>query len=214
LQITFGAWKKLFLSYPNWVSKSNWKKRKAHKKSQSKPTTLTKPAITSRQSSLKTGLSLIKFGKRFWGAFVALGVILGVLSVLHSYGARISVFPYSTLVPNDPFATPFIISNDGLLPVYNVQVTENLIYVEDAHGMRATNVQMGGIGNLGSLSSGRKTAISHYRYLPFATPFKSASIAEIVSYRAFLSFKRSDVTYKFIMVRNVSGECLWIPTEK
>ena len=48
--------------------------------------------------------------------------VVGVLLAIPPFLPWISVSTETTLDPTDPFATPFIVYNEGYLPIYNVRV--------------------------------------------------------------------------------------------
>lgn len=64
------------------------------------------------------------------GAISAAATLAGILSLF----PRISVEAKSPAVPADPFSVPFVITNDGLLPMYNIEYAVHVKKLTDAHG--------------------------------------------------------------------------------
>jgi hypothetical protein len=76
-----------------------------------------------------------------WKLFAELVTILWVLALWDSYRPKVSVTPGPTFDPKDPFATVFIIQNEGALPIRNVHFDTTWTYADDPN--QARNVQLG-----------------------------------------------------------------------
>ena len=61
-----------------------------------------------------------RWNKRIVRILTRLVAILGLVGTLYTFSARIEVTSNSPLNPDDPFSSPFTISNKSILPIYNV----------------------------------------------------------------------------------------------
>lgn len=83
----------------------------------------------------------------FVGRFVAilggLTTFLWMIVLWDSYRPKITVYPGGTLQPKYPFATIFIMQNQGPLPIENVEYNTEWTYKtpNDYHGPRMTNFE-------------------------------------------------------------------------
>jgi hypothetical protein len=140
------------------------------------------------------------------------GIYVGILSAL----PRISVSPQSSLNPSDAFATPFGISNDGYLDLYDVKFACVLIEVDLVSGSKI--VTPGPYGDkLGGFTTNsmaadvieptRKATITCPSPVPLA--ITKGDIIVSVSYRPeWLPFRRQK-HIRFVTARAADGNLNW-----
>src|SRR5680860_12853 len=113
------------------------------RRSKGKPTKLPRkpqPPQTKAQGEpilfyKQKGFGLVRrLASRLWKIVVLAGVLIGLFGGVVQLYTRISISPQAPLSPSNIFTTPFIISNDGLLPIYDVGITCNFSGVIDIYG--------------------------------------------------------------------------------
>lgn len=141
-------------------------------------------------------------------AIVSFSITLaGLLFLLYP---RVSVYPGESLDPYDPFQTPFIIKNDGYVPLLNIEYVLGIEKIENIWG--------GGIQTLGLSRSNseipklspNKSSTIIMNLLKF--PPKSVKYAEIyviIKYRPYLiPFTFTEIV-RFKADIKTSGEYVW-----
>jgi hypothetical protein len=147
-------------------------------------------------------------------------IIGGILSLL----PRLSVVPQDSLDLHDPFQAPFVISNDGLVTLYNLQVLCSPRYVQviagNGNGDMSLNThgneedETGGMTNsefvAAKLLPGNKmTFPCHMVHIAEVDRFGRAEIAFVVAYRLFgIPLTRHHVNH-FSLIRDTSGHFHW-----
>ncbi len=147
-----------------------------------------------------------------------IALLIGLSAAILQHLPRISVIPSSSLDPSNPFATPFTVSNDGYLDVYNATIVCNLKYVKDAN----ENTVVGPFPVYGQTTLARDLAPGFPVTVPcnfpsrgaavlFEAPIATAKISISVQFRpAFLPWRRSRA-YNFFMARDNQGQIHWFP---
>ncbi len=69
-----------------------------------------------RQSEIQLWFS------RFWKTIVGVSVLLGLFVSFLAFSPSVTVVPTESLDVYDPLATPFIITNESLLPIHSVKI--------------------------------------------------------------------------------------------
>jgi hypothetical protein len=167
-----------------------------------------------------------------WAAIVGLSVILGVVGTVYALTPKIAVQPYGSLDPNDPFSVPFIITNEGTLPIHNVSsnyMVNNIKGVKVGEEENACDScpKIQGINGIGSESSDPISKIEAGEKTPlFVGAMKltrpngeiidtaTASNAEIVitvKYRPDWIPWRQERHWRFVTVTNAEGQLVWVP---
>ena len=124
--------------------------------------------------------------------------ILGIVTGYVALEPRVSVSQNEQLDPNDPFSSPFIVSNDGPLPMENVRFTcgigsthyehgptvkgapnyrTNFIFLPDAKG----NLPVQNFGAI-EMKPGERSTIPSCNY-PFPKSVEGADIGIVVNFR-------------------------------
>ncbi len=146
------------------------------------------------------------------GFLVLLAIVGFVLSVL-TFFPRLTVNNLPAIDPDKPFSTPFIVSNDGYLPLYNVKfmVAVNSLVTHTYH--------FDGIGFGLFLDAGDSAAIfyptekySLYlgRYIQaYPRGIREADIAIQIEYRPMFYWGRRWKMYRFVAQPGPDGRLYW-----
>lgn len=160
------------------------------------------------------GLVVTLYNQRWFGLSVKIVVVLatclGLVVTLYSLFARIGVTSDSPINPDDPFSSPFTLSNKGILPIYDVLFSCTL---------RDVKWQDGGVSNIRTktnaapikrINAGEATT-TFCKFFPYELKIKSADIEVEVKYRpAYLPWsKRSSI--RFGTVTESDGTLRWVP---
>lgn len=164
--------------------------------------------MTDSVTTLEQFLKTIK-------VIAAIIVGLGGLLSYAFFIPRISVSPSTApLNPDNPFATPFTLKNEGSLPIQNISAKVNMVRVTDAEGRGLQNIVLiNSINNFPPLKSNRETSLDinpEFLVMGLKTPFNEAAIDIIVEFTSWpLSHRES---FRFIMKQSTTGESNWYPT--
>lgn len=149
--------------------------------------------------------------KYLWNPIVVFSVVLGICVSLLSLSPNISVVPGQSFNPHDPLSTPFLITNDGLLPLHSVEIFWG------SNFMRNPNLSVESL-SLGYASPPIK--IIHRKeqktfFCPpifkWKVPINSADIIIRVLYRPDFLFWRQEMDFRFVAARDISGTVRWLP---
>lgn len=150
---------------------------------------------------------------RFWKLFVGVSVILGIIVSLLSLAPNISVSTSQSLDPKDPLSTPFIITNNGPLPIHNVEILFGINKMTTPPPMNQT---------ISTLSLGYAKppipVLKAHETMTFwcppvfkfsRDPINFADISVLVSYRPDFFFWRKTAPYRFVTISNKEGITNW-----
>ena len=141
---------------------------------------------------------------------VGLATCLGLVVALYSLCARIGVTSDSPINPDDPFSSPFTLSNKGFLPIYDVLFSCTL---------RDVKWQDGGVMNIRTktnadpikrINAGEATT-TFCKFLPYNAKIKSADIEIEVMYRPAYLFWSKRSSIRFGTVTESDGTLRWVP---
>lgn len=150
-----------------------------------------------------------------WKFLVAIAGFLATVSGILSLLPRPSVTASDFLVVNEPFSAPFVITNEGYLPIHDVTFRCAIRHYKGANGGNIEVYKGGGITPSGFVLSemppGEKATVG----CPF--PFKgwepviSADFDFVVVYRPdFLPWKQ-EKRFRFGTVKGGDGLLRWYP---
>ena len=146
--------------------------------------------------------------------------LIGVVGFLFVVWPRISVYTGESLDPHDPFATPFIIKNDGYLPIRDIHYSitpKNIKFLTPGRGQATI---MGETDNvfiivplvkkLPLLGTNKTTAI--FLPLPTEKPIdvKSADIYINLVYKPYLVPYTFSERHSFVTTVKKTGEYVWL----
>ncbi|WP_316348622.1 hypothetical protein [Desulfuromonas acetoxidans] len=189
----------------------NKSRQKQKKKSRSK-----RQKKTSTNQSMSFGKTVSKGILTGWSGIVGLSVIVSVLGFAFLIYPRLSIAPGQTIEKLNPFYTPFILENDGYLPIRDISFTCGLgsVILQNSDKPNFSNfgIQIAGT-EIPNLRPGKKTSIPFNRVFSKDMPIKSADITVIVSYKSsWLPISFTD-TQSFKTSLNYSGELVWTPND-
>jgi hypothetical protein len=156
--------------------------------------------------------------------FVA--AILGIVSGYYGLEQRISVSQGEPLDEQDPFSTPFIISNDGPLPIENIRYTCGIGHTSYKNGpqikgaenygtffifLPSTNgkMPMPGFGAI-EMNPGERSTISSCAY-PFPKTIEGGDIGIVVSYRVGYTPIKQTRIFRFGTLPDANNKLHWFP---
>ena len=154
-----------------------------------------------------------KWIDRPWRLIVAVSVILTIIVSFLSLSPSIVVLPAQPLDIKDPMTTPFVVTNESLLPIHSVEI---LCGVNKVYSSKMTS-------GVESLSLGyAKPPISiilHKEqetfFIPpifnFKAPIDTGDITVDISYRPDFLFWRKHHSIRFVTVKDSSGIVRWYP---
>jgi hypothetical protein len=153
----------------------------------------------------------ISKGYRGLGVFSVFLSLLGFAFLIYP---RLSVSPGATIMKTNPFYTPFILKNDGYLPVSDIQF---LCLMKSATLSGSPNPNFKNIGvqlaktEVVKLGDNKSSSIDFARIFNKEASFSSAQIDVVVTYQPFLiPFKRREIQ-TFKTKENYNGELIWSP---
>ena len=190
------------------------KKSKPRKHKSSKKKAKKKPhQKKSKASKKKTLMPNLSLG---WKIFVGLSVILTVIGSIYSFSPEVEVYPYSSLNPLDPFATPFIIKNNSYLSIYDVAFSCEPKNV-DASASHSTF--LGGETSFGKppipfIDTGESSKSFCFFPVNFTSPITSADINILVSFRPSFIPWRQKKRFRFTTEKDINGKLVWLPSAK
>ncbi len=182
------------------------KKRKS-KSLQPPPIGLASNRWLRRRATAKTA------AKAVFVVATLVGGISGVASLL----PRVSLSSEESLDVSDPFSTPFVVSNEGLLDLNDVKIFCGVERVVALDG----HVEVQGPGNYGAgfpvasfaaerIEPGQKQSFVCKFHLPKRFPVNYADIAVAVSFRPEWGIWRKEKLYGFHTVRSLDGTLHWL----
>jgi hypothetical protein len=126
---------------------------------------------------------------------------------------RVSLYPGETLDSHDPFQTPFIIKNDGYLPLYNIDYLLNIEKMEDINQNQFINVTIGqpNRGIIPKLNPNKASTLFINRTVvapPNHIKYMEANIR--ITYRPFLVPFNFTENIRFKTERKSNGEYVWL----
>ena len=145
---------------------------------------------------------------------VAISVLVSLIGFVFLVYPRLTITPGITVVKLNPFYTPFVLSNDGYLPIKEIEFTCGLGGVTLRNNKQPTfsnfGVQIANTG-ISSLSASESTSIEFNRIFNQEMPIASADIEVLVSYKPFLVPFRLSKSQRFKTMLNYNGELVWTP---
>lgn len=136
---------------------------------------------------------------------------------IYGFGPKISVYPAATLNAQNPFATPFILENQGRLPIYSIHIEARFIDVVDSAHVHMSStgrfIEYSPRNPLPILGSGKKTVVQLPQMVAWHLPILSATAEAFVDFRPCFYRKISERGFTFVMVKSASGELVWLPLD-
>lgn len=194
------------------IMKNRNKQQRKHKELKTKGP---QPRANRQQEKpvLSATVSLAKnLSKRVWQIFGGIALVVGFVAIFYP---RISVSPSSSLDPQSPLLTPFVISNDGNIDLTDIKYMlgmRNIKFVDGREFTGETNFTSrftGPNNTIAKLSVGEKsTILSPLQFNPGgAVDF--ADVAIVVGFKpSFLPIKMEKV-FRFITSKGNNGKLNW-----
>jgi len=179
-------------------------------KKKNKPPANRVPKQRSQPESPSTRSSLRKLLSKIWAGIAAAAVVVTLtgLSLLQ----KISVAATHLLDPQAPFSSPFIISNDGSLPIHDVTFRCVLRNVEDeGHGRVVAPKGITSGHAIIQIDPGEKSTVACPFPFTFRSPLISADIEVVVKYRQDFVFWHSEKPFRFGLAKDKNGQFNWFP---
>jgi hypothetical protein len=109
------------------------------------------------------------------------------------------------LDPNNPLATPFTVSNDGYLPISNVDFICGIGHLDFANGSRFEEFGMTTTEMHEEQISPNEQATVRCDWMVSGSPITSGDISIIIKLKPFLFPKQLNKSFRFVAVRNSAG---------
>lgn len=149
------------------------------------------------------------------GRFFVHGItLLGAVALFFDFSPKISVSPYTSIDPLDPFSAPFIIANDGYMPLNAVSATCLLKDVE-FEDLKIANTEVADIRmDLATQMAPAEKLTVKCRFrenLGIATVLKKADILIIIDYRPWLLPTTGQRQFRFEAAHLLNDSWEWLP---
>jgi hypothetical protein len=192
------------------VGKASRRKRQSivpKKDTQQKHKDSTHPIMLQKwQSKILLWLS------QFWKLIVVFSVVLGIIVSFLSLTPNIAVSTSQSLDPKDPLATPFVITNNGLLPIHSVEILFgiNTITTPPPWNQTVKNLSLGyAKPPLAVLDAHEPKTFWCPQAIKFPVPINLGDIAILVSYRPTFLFWRKKAERRFVTEKSQDGTIYW-----
>jgi hypothetical protein len=145
------------------------------------------------------------------GTVSGVGLLLGLVTAILSLLPRLSVSNLESLDPDDPFSTPFVVSNDGVLGINDVVLSCILVRLESAtqhwavEGFRS----VGYAPTIPRLDPGEQGTAPCNPAVGLKA--SAADIEVVVSYRPDYVPWKKERPFRFVTVSSKDGKLHWIP---
>lgn len=163
-------------------------------------------------------------GKWLWKSTLFFGFWLGIISGYYGLEQRVSVSQGEPLDDKDPFSTPFIVSNDGPLPIENVTFRCGIGHTSYKNGPKIQGAENfsssfifapGGklpAQNFGAseMNPGERSTIPSCGY-PFPPTIEAGDIGIVVSYRVGHTPIRQTRIFRFGTLPDANNKLHWFP---
>ena len=157
------------------------------------------------RSEIWRGAKNILGSRRFWVVFM-----LTIGSSLYFLRPRISIYPGESLNWHNPFSTPFIIKNDGYLPVLDLHYSLKYEDIELKSGSTLHKNTPALIGRITELKGDRSHPIFLGRSIEIPPDqVKAVIIFFTLSYRPFLIPYTFTEDTRFKTEMKTTGEYVW-----
>ena len=150
--------------------------------------------------------------------------MLSLISGISWFIPKITVSPANSLDNSNPFLTPFTISNDGYLSIYDVQFMCAVKEIKGINMKTKIPLVISGAENFKSKMHSKfhvaEVIAPNEKYtqvMPLPNFFlhyqiKHADIAILVSFRPIKWFPlKKEKNYRFITAQNINGHLQWYP---
>ena len=207
------------------------KKRKSNNKSQQKEQQLKQPQPNQQKIPANKPLVipqwLLTVLKWLWGVIKRFWALLGIILLIVSFYTlypRVDVETGQSLDYYDPFYTPFIITNNGYFPIYDITYqiivsgakTTNGIIVKDFVGKLISRSGKPFFASEIEPNKGVSAFINKLNPVSGISgenKFKFVEAYIKISYNVFPNFIRFNEWYRFNTHRTKQGEYLWFEQE-
>lgn len=190
-------------------------KKSRRYKEESKP--LKRKETTPKKMSTQLCHHTLQWLKKWfldaWKAIVSASVVLTIIVAWLSLSPSITVVPTRTLDLKDPLATPFVITNESMLPIHSVEILCGINEIRFA-AMHSSVKSL----SLGYVKP--PIRILHHKEqstflcppaITYETPLDFGDITIDVSYCPSFIFWRRRYSARFVTEKDVTGIVHWYP---
>lgn len=138
--------------------------------------------------------------------------LVGIFGFLFLVYPRIALYPGESLNSHNPFQTPFIIKNDGYLPIFNVDYLLNVENMEDINKNRITigSTDQSNRGVIARLNPNKTSALFINRTVVVPLDYiKYIEANIIIKYKLFPVSPIFTEKIRFKTERKNTGEYIW-----
>ncbi len=141
-----------------------------------------------------------------------IGLILSIIGTIYFFSPKIKIYPGEPLNPSNPFKTPFIIENQTILSIYNIEFSYVLRKIE----AKESNQLIKNIGTLFisdpiPLLRGNESTTTFCASPKMLTPVTSADIEITVKYKPKFFPIQKSLSMRFNTYPNKNGNLFWFP---
>jgi hypothetical protein len=150
--------------------------------------------------------------KRVLSLIFIVSAVASIISLCLSFLPQVSVRPEGKLDPRNPFSTPFVITNSGIIGIHDVTFLCRLRHATNEQGGKI--IVTGGVRPTGFVISEIGPGESATTGLPFTwigDVTASADFDFVLEYRpSYFPFKKN-VALRFATARQKDGSLVWLP---
>ena len=154
--------------------------------------------------------------KIIYGIIGGISFIIAIIGFYLDTKSKIDIYTELSLKPEIPFATPFIVKNESLLPIYNIEYVFGINLISTvARPYQFTNFSTKlKRAPVKKMSPGDK--ISIFMPWPFKTtsPITYGDIEVKITYRQKLLSWRKSTLMRFTTYSDSKGNLKWLPAER
>jgi hypothetical protein len=179
-------------------------------KTRNKPQNTKSNQIGEKISFFKSASQIVK---RTWIPFSILSTIISIIGVF-SFIPKVDVSTAEPFEPNNPFSTPFIISNEGTFTISQIDFVCDVVKVQAAYN---NSMSKNKIENFTPTISSLKAGMKETVFCPEVAGifprdrYEKAELEMKVTFNAWWIPVNQVKTFRFIGAKNTKGEIKWIP---
>jgi hypothetical protein len=152
------------------------------------------------------------FLKALSHTWLLFSLFAGLVGFLFLVWPRISIYSGESLDPYRPFETPFIIKNDGNLPLLDINYVVTIDKMEDIRHNQFSNVSAGGFTDrIPKLNANKSSAIFVNRVVNAPPNYiKYAEVYIEVTYKSYMFPYTFRENIRFKTEMKSTGEYIWL----
>jgi hypothetical protein len=148
---------------------------------------------------------------RWWKVPVSVVVFLSTVAGALTLIPRISIQASGSLRPNDPMGTAFVITNNGLLPIHNVEIDCHVNRLTTKDGLVLENMRAGNLprSHADLLSPGAQMTTPCANAVTGASNADEATMTVVARFRPDFVWRTRTQQFPMHAERTTDGQWIW-----